>query len=148
MPFHITFTDDPVEAEEAPAAYGRIQINTFEEGFLSSLAYWNRSRYEAQWKDGIERILNGADTSCLIVNMVDPLQANFILWWILYREGNDVHFQNAVLFIDELEGTFDENTPYRHIPARRTRSEEGLPISEWVTSVDDVARFLIALDHT
>jgi hypothetical protein len=70
--------------------------------------------------------------------MYDPNTANFIFWWVMYLIGDDVHIQNHVLFLDELERSFDENDLYSFIPERETQNEEGESVSEWVVGLSSI----------
>jgi hypothetical protein len=87
-------------------------------------------------------ICEGNAKSCLITSMFDPLTANFIFWWTLYLDGNIVHIQNQILFLDELDKPFSKLNPYEFIRERKTVSDEGDKISEWDISVDDIKVYL------
>jgi CdiI N-terminal domain len=43
------------------------------ERFAAPLYYWDESDYEEQWRQGVERLVGGADTSCLVTWMHDPV---------------------------------------------------------------------------
>lgn len=121
---------------------GEIQLGKFHETFMASLSYWTKLDYLIQWKVALIRICNGNDRSCLITSMFDPSIANFIFWWTLYLDGNIVHIQNQILFLDELDKPFLELNPYESIRTRKTVSDEGDKISEWDVDVDDIKVYL------
>lgn len=139
MSFSIEFvgpTDTP------RVALGRIEIGDFSEHFQIDLSFWNQVMYESQWQHGIARLLDGAETSCLIQSLSNPEAANFIFWWPMYRLTNDlVAMQNGVLMLEELGETFDASDPYRFLRPRRTVTEDGARISEWSISLAELAAF-------
>jgi hypothetical protein len=129
-------TDDPV------IALGRIEIGDFSEHFRIVTSYWDRVAYETQWKTAIRHLLDGATNSCLIQSMGNPALATYLFWWPMYRlEGDVVAVQNHILFLEELSEPFDPGDPYRFIHARETVDEDGDRISEWQTTLTDLAEF-------
>ena len=67
--------------------------------------------------------------------------ANFIKWWPAFRFDKEVKFHNQMLLLDQLNGPFDLNDPYRHIPRYET-NEDGDEISEWSVPLADLEGFL------
>jgi hypothetical protein len=141
--FDIRFLSD----EEAPppdgTAYGQITIGPFRERFQSDLSFWKRPDYERQWRDATSKILT-SDRAAMITSMGDPVSANFIRWWPMYRDGEQIIMQEHLLFLDELNTPFDPEAAEKFVHDRRTLSEEGQPISEWTTSREGVRGFLAA----
>jgi hypothetical protein len=146
--FHIGLLDQlaqqiPGEDECSALAFqGIIQIDDFQESFLSSSVFWKSQDYEAHWKEQIKIIVSGGTVSCLITSMIDPGSANFIFWWTLYRSDRIVYFQNQILFLSSIAGPFDVEHPERHVRERSVRTEDGEEISEWKTSVEALQAFL------
>jgi hypothetical protein len=136
--FSIRLSDNMFDSEGDSVSSGSIKIGNFEEAFQASLSYWDRSRYLSQWKEALNRLLSGERSSAIITTMYDPNTANFIFWWVMYLIGDDVHIQNHVLFLDELERSFDENDLYSFIPERETQNEEGESVSEWVVGLSSI----------
>ena len=130
MPISIRFlTTTDIDLDQA---VGELTIDGFTESFDVPLHYWSRDDYERQWNEGLKRIDSGASRSCLITSMSDPAHANFIVWWIIYREGRQLFLQNQLLFLERLVGEFDESNPYQFIQDRVTTDPDGGRISEWV----------------
>lgn len=148
MSFSITLQNHPPpEVEpEAKVTLGTIQIGAFEERFSASLEYWNKNDYQKHWKTALNRIVNGTEVSCLITSMADPRKADFIFWWPMYRTGEKVHFQNQILFFEQLSAPFNENDPFASIKERETVTEEGHQISEWSVPISDLRDFLKHLE--
>jgi len=96
---------------EPNLALGEIALTDFLENFEISLAFWGADRYEKQWRQGIDRLLEGASKWCLITSMLDPKCEHFGVWWKLYREGEHVMVQNQLLLADVLGRTFDPDEP-------------------------------------
>lgn len=142
--YSIEFTSDPFFHQEYEdySCHGRITISSFQEEFLSSLSFWSVNDYETHWDAAMTRIVAGKACSCLVTSMYDPSNANFIRWWPLYPTNGAVYVQSQLLFLDSVYGEFDPDNPFVHIPRRRTHTEEGSPISEWVTSIEEIENFL------
>jgi hypothetical protein len=49
--------------------------------------------------------------------------------------------QNAIIFLDEIEGAFDPAAPWGHVSPRHRIDEDGNKISEWITSIDSLREF-------
>lgn len=138
--FSIQFLPNAEEAAGSATRIGEIHIGEFKERFESSIEFWTAARYESQWAEALSRLGPEKAKSCLITSITDPATANFVFWWPMYLVGDNVHFQNHVLFTSEVRGTFDPNDPYFHVPERRVTNEDGERISEWVVPFGDVAR--------
>lgn len=124
------------------ARYGRIIIGGFQEGFLASTAFWSERRYEDQWKEGLIRIIDGRETSCLLTSVAAPSEAAGVIWWILYREGERVFVQNGLLAFDEMDVMFDQDSPYEHVPPREQINEDGHRVSEWEIPLSAIRDFV------
>jgi hypothetical protein len=146
MTFSINFVR---RAHEPTLALGQITIGAFVEHFQIDLSFWNPMEYERQWRAGIQRLIDGAPSSCLLQSISKPQSANFFFWWRLYRlEGAAVAAQNAILIAGDLPEIFDPNDPYRFIPLRRTTNDDGQAISEWQTTLGELAEFARSLDRS
>jgi len=143
MAFSICITAERFDeaACEEPAVKGVIEIGTFTEELLVSLAVWSPADYVRQWETGLKRI-SSADKSCLITSMRDLAVSDFINWWMLYRVGDDVVFQNQVLLATEVENSMIGDAIYGLIPVRETHTDDGQKISEWVVPLRDIDAFL------
>lgn len=103
-----------------------------------SLQYWQADRYRKQWRDALQGIVLGKPNGCLITGMHDPKNANFLMWWPMWRVGETVYVQNQILFMDKIREDFDEDKLERYIPKRITTTSEGEKISEWSVNVKDI----------
>ena len=123
-------------------AYGRIMIGDFTEIFMVPLGFWDESDYRRSWRQAFE-VLNASphSTSCLMTSMTDPRDSNFLACWPMYREGEDVYIQNAIIFPDEIEETCDTAAPWNYVRPRHRVDEEANRISEWITSMDSLREF-------
>ncbi len=142
MNFSINLTDREFVDGEEIFMVGEIQIGEFHETFISSLSYWTKINYLTQWKIALTRICNGNDKSCFVTSMLDPSSADFIFLWVLYLDGNIVHLQNQILFLDQLDKPFSELNLYEFISIRETISDEGDKISEWDVNINDIKEYL------
>lgn len=118
----------------------RIVIGDFAEQLLSPLTFWSVDDYFSHWRVQLFNFLrNNLDKSFLITEMQNPETANFIRWWVLYREGDSVCFQEQLLFLDELEGRFSIESAFRYVGDHQILNEDGDEISEWKISVQELA---------
>jgi hypothetical protein len=140
--FFIKLSENIFESEGDSVSLGSLKIGSFEEEFYASQSYWNRKQYISQWQEALERLLKGKDKTAIITSIYDPKTANFLFWWVIYLIGNNVHVQNHVLFLEDLDERFDENEPYKFIPEREIQTEEGEQISEWIIDIEDIIDFL------
>lgn len=139
MAFSIELLDEP---DIESGRLGLITIGSYLERFVAPIAYWDVIHYRRHWRQATTRIVQGSLTSALITSMYDPAVANFIYWWPMYRLGDTVHFQNHILFLNELQTPFDPNDPFRFVPERLVINSDSEKISEWSTSIEDLVVFL------
>jgi hypothetical protein len=129
------------EENEPDFAIGQITLGTFVEEFESILTVWSLERYQQQWQEGIQRILNGATRSCLIASLWGDSNGYGFNWWPLYRTGNQVVAQNGLVWDPEMQflyRNFDPNDPYRFIQGHRSVNEDGQQISEWCVPFEEI----------
>jgi hypothetical protein len=145
MAFSIRFLPESfqeIEHDPIMEAIGEIVLGEFSELFLASLSFWTKAQYEAHWREALNRIVQNVSPSGLITTMYDPVVANFIFWWPMYRQGSDVIVHNQMLLLMEIEERLDPNNPYSLIPEYYRVSEDGEKVSEWRISIGDVCTFL------
>jgi hypothetical protein len=124
------------------AASGRVIIGDFTETFRVPLGFWDESDYRRSWRRAFEVLnANPRATSCLMTSMTDPANSNFLTCWPMYREGEDVYIQNALIFLDEIEGDFEVAAPWNSVRPREEIDEDGNRISEWATSMNSLREF-------
>lgn len=121
---------------------GRLRIGGFEEEFETSLEYWSATDYERQWTTALERVLAHCRPAALITSLTDPARSNFLTWWPMYPAAENIVFQNALLFLDQLPAPFDPMCWERFVPPRERYTEEGEQLSEWHTSAAAIRKFL------
>lgn len=121
---------------------GRIVLDDYRESFESLIGYWSPADYQAQWQSGLERIADENNPSCLITSVYDPENSEYLTWWLLYPLRDRIAVQNQLLLFANLARPFELATPFESVPARRTVSTEGDPISEWTVARESVVAFL------
>lgn len=134
---------EDAEMDGGPAeAAGRIVIGDFTETFNVPLGFWDESDYRRSWRQAFEVLnANTHSTSCLMTSMTDPDNSNFLACWPMYREAEDVYIQNAIIFLDEIEGAFDPAAPWGSVGPRHGIDEDGNKISEWTTTMESLREF-------
>ena len=123
-------------------AAGRIVIGDFTETFKVPLGFWSVVEYRRSWRQAFD-VLKGAPQSsaCFMTSMTDPEISSFLTCWPVYRDGKDVYVQNAIIFLDHLDASFDIGEPWASIQPRRIFDEDGNKVSEWITSMSDLRSF-------
>lgn len=141
MSFSIELSDEKPEELELgeKAVVGHIRIGEFAETFTANTAYWEPARYRAQWRESLQRFLNGAKSTCLIVDMANPARANFIVWWLLYDDNGRIAIQNGLLFLERRK--FDEMHPYDNLPPLERVTADGELTSIWEISRAELEEF-------
>lgn len=86
-----------------------------------------------EWKKQLQALLAGTAAVAL---QTDPRMA-----WIFYRGSESVFIQQHLL-VDGWTGCIDGAGKIVGIPDRTTVSEEGLPISEWRTTIAAIREFV------
>lgn len=129
----------PVRSTES---IGVIILDSFQERFRALTTFWQPEDYERHWRDAVQRIVSSGRDSCLITSLHDPAESTMLVWWPMYRRGDTVYVQNAMLFFDQLSRPFDPSEPYASVPERVVVSEDGEAISEWQVCVSDLEGFL------
>ena len=114
----------------------------FKEEFLASLREWTRDEYRRQWTRSIRAVLAGDAKAVLITTYNSPSVASHLEWWALYRKEGSVVFQNHLLFFDQITGEFVVNRAAEFLKEYRAINEEGVPISEWIVSLDQLQEFV------
>src|SRR5581483_2910236 len=149
--FDISLTEELVtepasEASHAEAVYGKIRIEDHRETFITDLSHWNRTQYEQHWIRALQRLLGDATHSVLITSYSpprpQPTPEDFLVWWPLYRERDVVYVQNQLLFFKQLTHPFSADRPWDSLRPRSTVNPEGLEISEWMTTVENIREYL------
>jgi hypothetical protein len=127
----------------AAEASGRITIGDFTETFVVPLGFWDESDYRRSWRRAFEVLDDAADsTSCLMTSVTDPRESDFIVCWPMYRAGEVVYIQNAMIFLDETGAEdFDPAVPWRFVSPRQETDEDGNKVSEWITSMGSLREF-------
>ncbi|MFI8350691.1 hypothetical protein [Streptomyces sp. NPDC085596] len=68
------------------------------------LSFWTVAYYSRSWERALRELEASENSiSCLISSITDPEAADFIFCWPIYREGEAVHVQNSIIFLDGLE---------------------------------------------
>lgn len=139
--FSIGFTGE-TDPDDELVAIGEIWLGEEREEFQAVTGYWSCDDYRASWATALRRLLDGADVSCLITSLTDPIGANFVWTRPLYRDGEAVHVQERVVILDDIAEPFDERAPWDSVDPRRTFDDERRPITEWHITLTDIENFL------
>lgn len=147
--FSIHFTGDvhpydPASGDFSPHRWVHTVLAEAEERWEAPLHYWRESDYEAQWRDGAERIVSGAEVSCLVTISNEPNDAQILQWWELYRLGDEVAVHEALWIASEL-GPLDPAAAYDALDNKYgATTDDGTSVSEWRLPVNDFKDWLQA----
>jgi CdiI N-terminal domain len=130
------------DRDDPQLASGELRFGEDVEYFRSPLGFWRHYDYEHNWKLALERLVDGASFSCLTTSVGDPATTNSVEVWTLYREGDDVHIQDALIFLDEGPGEFDPTSPWEFVDPVRSVVDEDGKIAEWHVTLDEIREFL------
>ena len=139
--FDIAFIpgEPPYEDEEGRGLWGCTVLGDFSERFIAPTERWTREGYERQWIEGAERLLHGERSSAFVV------EAGRV-WWTAWREGGAVIVQQRYLVTDEMAPAWTaaaSEMPYELVGTRSSTSSEGMGLSEWRVSIDDLRDFVV-----
>jgi len=99
------FRWDPERMDDEDGGYGRgslyrdgvIVLGDDERGFRAPLSCWREQDYEAQWRDGVERLVAGAESSALVVEWDYPADEQWVMFFPLFRlDGTTVAVQKRL----------------------------------------------------
>jgi CdiI N-terminal domain len=97
------------------------------------LEFWREPDYEAQWREGVERIADGAEASCLVTVMNEPGAGRRAQFSALYRFDEEVAVHEILWLPDR--GSLDPEAIYESVPRYcadfETETAEQMPVSEW-----------------
>ncbi|MGA8134702.1 MAG: hypothetical protein WCA48_11190 [Pseudomonas gingeri] len=141
MTFNVVIAREVSEFFGEAVLEGHIELSGSIERFYAPVSYWTREQYIESWKRSFAEGYGSKTHSALIVSMHDPLQTNFLFVWVLYFGASKVFVQNKVLFLDDIDGTFEEGKINEYVDGRATVNEDGAKISEWEVELDDVLSF-------
>lgn len=130
------------EPGEPDLALGEITLGSFIEQFEMNLSTWSVERYQRQWYEGIQKILDGASKSCLMTSFWREDDAFGGEWWPMYRVQDYVIVQDQFIRPDIFSqkfDNFDPDDPYPSIPDRESVNEDGQKISEWSVPFNQIA---------
>jgi hypothetical protein len=140
--FYIGFKGGPRTDEEGwRHAVGGIELGADSEEFAADLAVWAPSDYEAQWREGIARLVAGERSSALVTSYAGPDAAVHAMW-PMWRVGAQVVLHEHLVPGEAIRGPAVTSCFYDAVGERRTHSDAGEPISEWTVSLSEILAFL------
>jgi hypothetical protein len=129
--FKVTLNSEKRWQYEEYVYGGNIQIGNWSESFFASASFWSEMMYFSQWKNSLDSILNGANTTALITSMRDPKTASFITWWTLHRFDREVVIHHQLFFVQDSFRHLHVSEWVNFISPYYKTDEDGQLISEW-----------------
>lgn len=135
-------------------------LGDYKERFVVHMDIWSKGDCVFQWKRGLNRVLSG-ERSALITDMHTPITSNHLVWWPMWKLGNEVVFHNQLLFFEKHEKLWcerlkrhkrnkhriglspvDVDSLYKFVGEYESTSHDGRPLSEWRVPVQEIRNFL------
>ena len=144
--FWIGFTKEalPFAEPDEEGVVGLLLLGSHEEAFVAHTYAWSEQRYVDEWRKALHLALSGRQAA-LITDMRTPSQSSHLVWWPVWKVGDEIIFQNQLLFFAKhgLTGTGMEiDQLYGLIGKHDSKNKQGVPVSEWSVSLNDVEAFL------
>ena len=135
-----------MEDEDGGYGYGSLHrdgvtvLGDVEKGFRAPLSFWREQDYEAQWREGIERLVAGAESSALVVEWDYPADEQFVMFFPLFLlDGPTVAVQKR-LWLSEFDsfwrrrvlrrGRLQPGEIYGIVGSYSPETEDGEPVWE------------------
>jgi hypothetical protein len=114
--FYIGFiTATRVDERGVPYAEGDLSADAYRDGFLSDLRLWSKREYEAQWKQGVARLLTGAQSSALVTSLPPADDEDGLRLIPLWRDGGIVYVGGSRVLKDARPEPFDVASIYERV---------------------------------
>src|SRR5262249_10820876 len=131
------FTPAVVDAAGWRHAGGELVVGGTRLCFLVDLDHWSPADYAQQWREGIERLANGASSTALM-SAYRGRDGRAHAMWALWRDDTHVYIQEQSVLAAELDAPFDPAAPYAEIGEYVPTAINGLPIPEWHVPIEEL----------
>ena len=142
----IKFIGEPfVEAD--PGEKGRLgllRLNEHEERFVAHTSAWSEMDYTEHWITALFRALEGKP-SALITDMLLPSQSSHLVWWPMWKTGEELIFQNQLFFFNHhgVKGAIlNVEHLFELLGEHQSYDEENNRLSEWHIPIYEVNEFI------
>lgn len=140
--FYIGFKTGPrVDEEGWRHALGGLELGADSDSFSADLSTWSMPEYEAQWREGIARLAAGCESSGLVTSYAGP-DAPLHFMWPMWRVRDQIVFHEHLVPGDAITGPDVNDQFYQAVGQRRSRTDDGEPISEWTVPFSELLAFL------
>ncbi len=138
----MTFSID-IKTSEDGSMVSEIRIGEFREVIRSGLDFFAEEQYVEQWKVELGSIVDGAEVAAIISDYRNPACPEFSELWVFYRDNTQLNIQNILLVGELYRGSWCAIGEVSKLtPSRQVLSDDGEKISEWETTVFELAEFL------
>lgn len=144
MTFSIRLTVEPAfnDGGQEIGRMGSLTVDRHVQDFPCPLGFWDADAYQAHWRAGLQRIANGATSSCRLTAVGDLRIRQWWPWWLLYRRHTMVIFREA--FFLPWTMAFCLKAPSKSVPTYGS----SVSAEEWRVSVRSIEEFLTRPDDT
>jgi hypothetical protein len=140
--FDISFTNESWIDEGTPFRGLRLTLQDHHEGDQANLTHWSAENYERQWLYELNEIVNSRSKGALITSIQDPIHAFQVFVWTMWKDNDQIRFQNRILFMLSGIQNFDPVHVCDHIGEYKSHDEEGQRLSEWVVPLTAIQDFI------
>ena len=141
--FYIGFvTASRIDAHGEPYCEGELTAEDHSERFRSDLRTWRKSDYESQWKQGVARLLAGAESSVLVTCLRREGDESSVELVPLSRRGGTVTVGERAVITEPLSEPLDLAVVYdivaeRGVAAERALAQAEVPLRQLATFTID-----------
>ena len=131
-----------IEVLSADPGRGKIVIGDFVECFELALVDWSEADYRLSWRHALTELLADVPAVALMTWCARPGTDIVRRGWTLHRENDALFVQERLFLPDAGRIDLDPTGRVLSVGPREATSDDGGPISTWVTDLTAVREFL------
>lgn len=143
--FQVAFVDEfAVDEEGWVHAEGELILGDHRERFLSDLSRLTIAEYQAQWRAGIQRMVDGAHFSAFWSSFPPDADSQGFAW-VLHRVRDEVYVQERLVFGQPSGGVpeWSSVSPWQGLERpREVCTADGEQVSEWRVTLAALREFV------
>ena len=140
----MTFSIRSVDVGNTLQGKCELIIGDHKEVFPLITTLWVRDDYVSQWMEALQALAHKTVDCCALITDIQRSEdSSGVTYWALFREGQDVYFQERFSRDNSALLVGSASAAARHIPPRlQGTPEEQSRVSEWVLPIEDVRQFV------
>jgi hypothetical protein len=135
--FDIKVVTARIDAEDWSYAEIELALGDDRQRVATNLVEWSVEDYARQWRQGVQRLIDGETRNCLVTNY-QGRDAGVHFIWAMWREGEAVSFHEQLVPTEQLTAPFNPDVAWQLVGPRVSVTEEGEPVSEWMVEFESL----------